>query len=144
MSSTPEIDFLILADRAEAVNGKLYMMGGGWDAIGVSSLDQQSQFTAAIALLVPWNATNIEHTCAVRVEDADGTALLKVAITVKTGRPPGLPDGASQRVMAALPINVVFPKPGPHVVVATVGEQEKRVPFHVRRTVTRPAGEGRP
>jgi hypothetical protein len=132
MSAGPEIDFLILADRAEAVNGKLYMMGGGWDAIGIAGPDQHSQFTAAIALLVPWNATNVEHTCAVRVEDADGAALLRVAIAVKTGRPPGLPDGAAQRVMAALPINVTFARPGPHVVVASVGEMEKRVPFYVR------------
>ena len=27
----PEVDFLVLADHAEVVGGKLYMMGGGWD-----------------------------------------------------------------------------------------------------------------
>jgi hypothetical protein len=132
MSNGPEIDFLILADRAEAVNGKLYMMGGGWDAIGVHGPEQHSQFNAAIAILVPWNATNVEHACAVRVEDADGAALLSLSFTVMTGRPPGLPEGAAQRVMVALPISTPFPKPGLHAVVATMGDQEKRVPFFVR------------
>ena len=28
-----EIDFLLLADKAEILNGKLYMMGGAWDRI---------------------------------------------------------------------------------------------------------------
>lgn len=132
MSEIPEIDFLILADRAEAVNGKLYMMGGGWDAVGVPGPGQPTVFHAALAILVPWNATNVEHTCAIQVVDEDGSALISLSFTVVTGRPPGLPEGASQRVMVALPLTVAFPRQGLYAVVANLGEREKRERFHVR------------
>jgi len=36
-----QLDFLILADRAEAVNGKLYLLGGAWDRLGLTSLPGQ-------------------------------------------------------------------------------------------------------
>jgi hypothetical protein len=132
MSNALEVDFLILADRAEVLNGKLYMMGGGWDALGMPGPDQPAQFTAVLAFLVPWNATNIDHICNVRLEDADGTSMLNINYNIKTGRPPNLPEGATQRLTVCLPIIAAFPQPGPYAVVAVAGEQEKRVSFHVR------------
>lgn len=132
MSNAIEVDFLILADRAEVLNGKLYMMGGAWDAIGMLGPDQPSQFMAVVAFLVPWNATNIEHSCGIRLEDADGNSVLSFSYAIKTGRPPSLPDGAAQRVVACIPITTQFPRAGMYALVATAGEQMKRESFHVR------------
>ena len=33
LNRRPEIDYLLVADRAEVVSGKLYLMGGSWDRI---------------------------------------------------------------------------------------------------------------
>jgi hypothetical protein len=132
MSNGVTVDFLILADRAEVLSGKLYMMGGGWDAIGSFGPDQPSQFTAVVAFLVPWNATNVEHSCQIRLEDADGTALLSFSYAIKTGRPPSLPEGATQRLMVCIPINAAFPRPGMYALLARAGEHERRESFHVR------------
>lgn len=131
MMPEPEFDFLILADRAEAINGKLYMMGGAWDAIGLRALGDVASFTAAVGIVVPWHATNMEHHVTLRLEDADGKALTSTRVGFATGRPATLPDGAQQRVTFALPLNIVFPAPGTYVVVCTVGGQEKRVAFQV-------------
>jgi hypothetical protein len=131
MSSEFEIDVVMLADRAEVLNGKLYMMGGGWDAIGASTSEQPSHFTVVLAFLVPWNATNMEHACTVRLENADGAGMLNLSYSIRTGRPPSLPDGATQRVMLCLPITAAFPIPGMYAVVVAVGAREKRVAFHV-------------
>jgi len=133
MSESIEIDFLILADRAEVLNGKLYMMGGGWDSIGTAGPEQTLQFAAAVGFLVPWNATNVDHDCTIRMEDADGTDVLSFSYAIKTGRPPNLTEGATQRVTVCLPISASFPKPGMYVLAATAGSQQKRVSFHVRR-----------
>ena len=131
MMPEPEFDFLILADRAEAINGKLYMMGGAWDAIGLRALGDVAAFTAAVGIVVPWHATNMEHHVTLRLEDADVKTLTSTCVGFATGRPATLPDGARQRVTFALPLNIVFPTPGTYVVVCTVGVQEKRVAFQV-------------
>jgi hypothetical protein len=133
VSDSIEVDFLIVADRAEVLTGKLYMMGGGWDSIGTTGPDQPVHFTAAVGFLVPWNATNVDHPCTIRLEDADGTDVLSLGYTIRTGRPPNLPEGATQRVTVSLPIAAAFPQPGVYALVATAGTDQKRTSFHVRQ-----------
>ncbi len=132
MMAQPEFDFLILADRAEAVNGKLYMMGGAWDAIGLRAAGDVASFTAAIGILVPWHATNVEHQFSLRLEDADGKVLSSMGMGFTTGRPAALPEGARQRVTFAIPLSVALPGPGAYAVICTLGRQEKRVAFQVQ------------
>jgi hypothetical protein len=128
----PIVEFVILADRAEAVNGKLYMMGGGWDVLAPPSLAGPASFSVALGILVPWLATNIDHRCAVRLEDADGKLLREMAVDFRTGRPSNMEHGASQRMMITLPVSVVFPAAGRYAIVVTIGEQERRAAFQVR------------
>ena len=33
-----EIDFMLLADKAEVLGGKLYMMGGAWDRLTINDI----------------------------------------------------------------------------------------------------------
>lgn len=133
MSETqPNIEFLILADRAEAVNGKLYMMGGGWDVLAPPSLAGPAGFSVALGILVPWLATNMDHQCTVRLEDADGTLLVEMRVDFRTGRPSSMEHGAAQRMMIALPVSTIFPAAGRYAIVATIGEQERRAAFAVR------------
>ena len=53
-----EIDFLLLADRAEVLNGKLYLMGGAWDRRQIRDIDSPVSLTIVVGVLVPWNLTN--------------------------------------------------------------------------------------
>src|SRR5229473_2372195 len=39
-----QTDYLVLADRAEAINGKLYMVGGGWDRVGLFQIPGPADF----------------------------------------------------------------------------------------------------
>ena len=52
------VEWLILADEAEVVNGKLYMMGGGWDRLTAQSLPWGQHMAIAVAIRVPWMDTN--------------------------------------------------------------------------------------
>jgi hypothetical protein len=125
------IDFLLLADRAEVVNGKLYAMGAAWERIGVSDFAQPLTISFALGVLVPWNATNRPHTVALTIHDADGRPLdFRVEASFVTGRPPNL-NGETQRVLLAVPTaGVHLPGPGSYVLSAAVdGLEAKSVRF---------------
>jgi len=128
-----QIDFLVLADYAEAVNGKLYLMGGAWDRIGVRDASQPMRFGVALAILVPWTATNQNHALRLTLEDADGSERgMLVESTFVTGRPPELAPGSTQRVLLA--VNSLMPPPpaAEYALVAAIdGEERRRVIFTV-------------
>ena len=126
MFDQPGVDFLILADRAESINGKLYLMGGVWDQIGVIDFSKPVVFSIALGILIPWNATNLDHKLRVQLLDEDGNQLFSVDGGFKVGRPPQLPQGASQHNVLAITVSAVLPKPGTYSVEATINEAERR------------------
>ncbi len=133
--NTPSVDFLMLADRAEALNGKLYMMGGAWDRYTVASFEAPISISFAIGILVPWNATDDEHALRVTIEHTDRVEppLFGLDAGFKTGRPPLAIRGQQQRAVLALPAAPVkFPSAGTYEAVAQInGEEKKRVAFYL-------------
>jgi hypothetical protein len=123
-----EIDFLLVADRAEVVNGKLYTMGAAWDRIGVADFSKAMPLSVAVGVLVPWTATNQPHTLTLTLRDADGVPVeFRVEANFVTGRPPFL-NGEVQRVLLAIPTaSVVLPGPGNYVLAAAVDGAEMKV-----------------
>ena len=53
LDANTSIEWLILADAAEVVGGKLYVMGGGWDRLTVHSQSAKKNLAVALALRVP-------------------------------------------------------------------------------------------
>ena len=121
--SRPFIDFLIVADYVETVNGKLYMMGGAWQNYTLADPSRPVRFGIAVAIGVPWGATNEQHTLQLRVDDADGkTVTPTMSINFQVGRPPQLPPGQEQRVVWALNGDFGLAAPGSYRVVAAIDE----------------------
>ena len=122
-----EIDFLILADAAQVADGKLYLLGGGWDRIAVQGLPAVHMAGIAVGVLVPWSETNTPQTLTLTIEDEDGAAVLPpVAVRVEVGRPPGLPAGAEQRVMVTFNAQLALPRLGGYVVSAALEDGTQR------------------
>ena len=48
----------MLTDHSEAVNGKLYMVGGGWNVLRLPELPHEWSFHIALGLDVAWDETN--------------------------------------------------------------------------------------
>jgi hypothetical protein len=97
------LDFLVLADRAEAINGKLYMVGGGFDRVGLMELPGSAVYDLALGFLVDYNETNEPHTFSLKLEDEDGNAVLgPIGGRVEVGRPAGMTAGQEQRVIIVL------------------------------------------
>lgn len=128
-----EIDFLLLADRAEVLNGKLYMMGGAWDRRQIRNIGTPVSLTIVASVLVPWNLTNEPHRLRIRIEDEDGSPVPpELDATVNVGRPVNATQGQSFRATAVINNRWTVPKFGSYGVVASVeGHGEKRVTFYV-------------
>ena len=128
-----DVDFLILADAAEATGGKLYMLGGGWDVLTINTgFPAQHPFAIGLGLSVPWNETNQRHNITVEITDEDGQPAATMTGQLEVGRPAGLPLGYPQRVVIALNGVLVAEKPGNFVIVAKIeGQEAKRVQFRI-------------
>jgi hypothetical protein len=131
-----DVEFLILADRAEVLNGKLYMMGGAWDHVFATNLEGSIPLHIACGVLIPYLETDDQHTLEVAFEDTDGTAVVpSFSLAFKTGRPPTLEKGAKMRLPLAFETRIKFPKFDAYTISATVDgrpETSRRLAFYVR------------
>lgn len=85
---------MLLCDFAESVNGKLYIVGGGWTKLKPGfPLD----CAVAISLAVPWTQTNQKHQLTVELLSEDGELIgdppVRIDGEFEVGRPPGSTPG---------------------------------------------------
>ena len=130
-----DIAHALLADYAEIVNGKLYLMGGGWDRWFAPAVPVQVRLAIAVGVRVGWEETNKTIPIRMWVEDDDGAELVRIEGQVNVGRPPGLPPGSDQlsQMAANVPLNI--PHHGGFRVRIVAGEDEgaieRRLAFRV-------------
>lgn len=73
----PTVDVALLADSVQAVRGKLYVLGGGWDTIWVRSLPaRHPSLGIGLRLRVPSSWAGETLDLSVELQDADGAPLL--------------------------------------------------------------------
>lgn len=131
----PTIDFLILADRAEVLNGKLYIMGGAWDRLNKVNFDEPAEIFVALGILVPWHATNQEYGLKIDIDHEDGSRLGEISGAFVTGRSPDAIPGQVFRTIAALGGKFKLPGPGAYRVTAALSSGDaKTVVFYVKQT----------
>ena len=128
---SPEIEWADTGRRAELVNGKLYMMGGGWDRITAQALPWQQHMAVAVAIRVPWMDTNRQTSVEIDLTDEDGTSLGKVQGEFIVGRPAEAVPGQPLRSQIVLKADVAFPKVGSYAVVCRLHGSETSFPFNV-------------
>jgi hypothetical protein len=101
---------MLLADAAQAIDNKLYVLGGGWSVTGPDATPS----ALAIALKVPWDEANGPHALRLELLDSDGAPIcvgpgeeqrpLVIESQFEVGRPAGLRPGTP--IDLALAINV--------------------------------------
>jgi hypothetical protein len=99
---------MLLADAVQAVNGKLYVLGGGWSITG----PEPAPSALAIKIDVPWDEGNKKHHFRLALVDTDGRAVMvpgsqtpvEVSGDFEAGRPAGLKPGTPLDVVLALNI----------------------------------------
>lgn len=121
------IDFLLTADFAEVVQGKVYIMGAGWDKFAPPSYPAVMRIGIAAGIRVPYLEANVPHHLSVILRSGDGEDLFKIEGNLETGRPAGS-RGESVLVPLAVNTQVTVPAPQLMELVAQVdGRATRRI-----------------
>lgn len=130
-----EISHALLADYAEVVNGKLYLMGGGWDRFFAPTAPVQMRVAIVVGVRISWEETNKPVPVRIQLEDDDGAELLHIDGQVNVGRPPQLPPGSDQLAQMCANVAINIPRHGGYRVRILAGEDdaqaERRLTFRV-------------
>jgi len=109
--------FLILADAAQVVEGKLYMLGGGWNTVFVDALPASRGSNIAIGLEVASDEVEVRHSFRLTLLSPGEEAEPEIGRgEFEVGRPPETPGGTEQRLIAAFPIVLQLGQQGRFIV----------------------------
>jgi len=135
----PRVDCFLLADAAQALAGKLYVLGGGWDRLVFTHFPAVVTFDIAVRVVIPWTETNRPLRFELHLENEDGQRLLNApALTeISIGRPPELREGSEQTVPLVVKLaGTPIPRPGRYVfTMRHDGEEVARTAFEAARVV---------
>ena len=133
MDSGLEVEYFLIADRADVHQEKLYLVGGGFTVVDAPELPIKHPVALAIGILVPWSETNIKHRFRVSIRHEDQQAeIVGVDGEFEAGRPVGIPPGVTQRVQVAVNLGLSLQNVGE--VVAEIelnGQLSRRTSFFV-------------
>ena len=132
---------MLLADAAQAVEGKLYVLGGGWSVTG----PQPVPMAIALKVDVPWDQANARHRWRLELVDADGQAVLigedegkpvEIEQEFEIGRPAGTKPGTALDFVVAINIQPLPLEPGRQyawrLTIDGDGREDWHLPFAVR------------
>lgn len=133
----PSVDVALLADAVQASQGKLFVLGGGWDVLTVRSLPaRHPSMGIGLRVRVPWGWPGESVRLEVELQDEDGKSVLPGSLSapVPVRRPDHLPEGQDLTVVRALTFtNVIFRNEGAYSFVVSIdGEVKERLRFMVR------------
>ena len=142
-----------LCDAVQGVQGKLYAIGIGWNAIQASQFPvRHSRLGVGLVIRMPYTATNQPHRFSVQIDDEDGAPLalaeaapgvidasvedgkvIRIEGQFNVGRPPTIAPGDEQIVPFAVQLDgVEFPSSGLYAVVVKIDDTEvSRLPFRL-------------
>lgn len=120
---------MLLCDWAEALQGKLYLMGGGWTQLTMNS--PTVAMTLAITIAVPWDRTNMKLPLVVQLLTEDGELVSKedgspvrIDGEIEAGRPPGSKPGTSFVSPLAIRVGGFALTPGSYSWRLSVSDEE--------------------
>lgn len=109
---------LILCDAAQVSEGKLYVLGGGWNIAG------PGPFPSALGILieVPWDRSNEPIILRLELREQDGSPVVQqgplglqpvtIGARMEVGRPPGVAKGSPLLVPLAINMGSMPLTPG--------------------------------
>ena len=130
-----EIEFLILADYVEALNSKLYMMGGAWNQVTATSFPVNHRMGIAIGVLFDEGQAPAHFPLRLAILDvmAERPVIpeMTINIAVQLAEP-----GARPRALVGLNAQFSLPGAGHYRVVATAAPNVRRETYFDARLVS--------
>jgi hypothetical protein len=140
---------MLLADSAQAVGGKLYILGGGWSIIGPGPAPS----AIALKVEVPWDEANRKHHAKLELVNADNKPVLVPTITgvlpleikfdFEVGRPAGLMQGTPIDFASAINLGPLPLQPDHRYVWKLSIDEQHHEDWELAFT-TRPVQPGQP
>jgi hypothetical protein len=139
---------LLLADSAQAVGGKLYILGGGWNIIGPNPTPS----AVAMYVEIPWDLTNVKHHWRLELLDSDGQPAMTPTPVgeqpvvlegeLEVGRPLGIQPGVGLGVPMAINLGPLPLQPGSRyewrLSINDDTDENWRLPFSTRLAPEQP------
>lgn len=141
----PTVDVALLADSVQAVRGKLFILGGGWDTLWVRQFPARHPSLAiGLRLRVPFSWKSESLNLAVELQDEDGKAVLPRPLSHDIrlpSNPPHSPSASDFGLIRSFTFNNLrFEREGAYSFVISVdGEPVSRLRFTVRGRSEGPA-----
>ena len=125
------IEYALLADAAQAVGGKVFILGGGWNVFRAPNYPAPVQLAIAMGLSFTSNEVGIKYPLNVVIADEAGVPIVpEMKGQVETGQPaPDVPKGTSVKVPVAINMNMPLPHPGTYGIVVTAGSSNAQLSF---------------
>lgn len=135
----PSVDVALLADAVQAVRGKLFILGGGWDTLWVRRFPARHPSLAiGLRLRIPVSWGSDQISLEVELQDEDGKGLLpqplahEIRLPANRAHPQGATDLGLIRSFTFN--NLRFDHEGAYSFVISVdGEPVSRIRFMVRQ-----------
>lgn len=109
-----EVDFAFLADSAQVVGGKLYLVGGAFDTIWAKAAPVvHPHMSLVLRLQLTPAETGRQHRLEVNIIDDDGRKIGSFGGTLEVGRSPGPSTGRRPSFLSSLDLwNLKFERFG--------------------------------
>lgn len=128
---------MLLCDAAQTVDGKLFILGGGW-TVSTPQPGQPVTMAVAIVVRVPWDRTNRPLKMTIDLRTEDGAAVtapdgleVRGEGGLEVGRPPGSKPGAEFNVPLAVTFSLPLADGGYAWVLSLDDSETGRLPFSV-------------
>ncbi len=127
-----KIDYAVLADAAQAVGGKIFILGGGWNVFRSPNFPAPAQFAVALGLGFAGNEIGVMCPIKIVIADEAGVPIVpELNGQIETGQlAPDLPAGLPVKVPVAWNINLALPRPGRYAIIVTAGSSQVDLSFN--------------
>ena len=126
-----KIDYAVLADAAQAVGGKIFILGGGWNVYRSANYPAPVQLAVAVGLGFAGNEIGGRYPLKIVIADEAGIPVVpELNGQIETGQlAPDLPRGLPVKVPVAWNVSFAVPRPGKYGIVITVGTAQADLTF---------------
>lgn len=126
-----KIEYALLADAAQAVGGKVFVLGGGWNLFRAANYPAPVHLAVAIGLAFTSDEVGVKYPLNVVIADEAGVPIIpEMKGQVETGQlAPDVPKTASVKIPVAINVNISLPHPGAYAIVVTAGSSTAQLSF---------------
>lgn len=122
-----DVDYVILADAANEVQGKIYILGGGFIVHHATLYPSLFRFSIVVGVLLPQNLANIEQVVTLSMVGPSGRELVRAEAGFRSASTDT--KAVPLRPQLTIQSQYLLPEPGIYEISAQIGTRRKSAFF---------------